>query len=478
MTVTITANNIDVHGVVYHSQYYKLAPLIPNFRLRTTTSSTVVNEIDFGKMVSNAPCIRWLQIENVCAQQLKLRLGTLNKEQVCFYEFVEAPSPESNNNEKWTEWKRRHMIMQDLAQLDHTFGTKIMTPRKWPKKMTRGSKYVPLLQRIANETQHSEHRNDDERRASEMRSKLKMYYSCKHEHYLKKIDTIVLKEKQQKRVFIEWKCSLGEKVLTLQRITQCMTIDLEEVVGAIVTTTIATTTTTIDAITTTAIATTLAIPTTTTTTNNANATISSTSLSSAMDLKSFGNYQKRREVQLFANACTSAMALSQHSLQLGVFDNPLERSSCIGIENLSEMPLLYRIRMSGYATSTNIKIEHGLCGIIQPYATRNVWFKFKPSIPGTYRETMMIQNLLDQSHQLVTLKASMHRPDHFWLDSMNVDFGVIEVDQRSPPQKLVIKNISNKPRDIVLRTSFFFFSHFLFFIYYFFFFWQIIIICK
>eukprot|EP00808_Paulinella_micropora_P004891 g27155.t1 len=64
LTIVIRATNIDEHGVLLHSLFYKI----------TTASSSAPNSIDFRNVVINAPCVRSFTVSNVTDFSLTVRI--------------------------------------------------------------------------------------------------------------------------------------------------------------------------------------------------------------------------------------------------------------------------------------------------------------------------------------------------------------------------------------------------------------------
>lgn len=81
-------------------------------------------------------------------------------------------------------------------------------------------------------------------------------------------------------------------------------------------------------------------------------------------------------------------------------------------------------------------------------------FSFKPSLAGEYLERLTVHDINDASNtRVVQVKATLLRPESFWLQHLNLDFGAVLVNESSRTQTIVLKNISNKERTFEVRAS-------------------------
>lgn len=86
-----------------------------------------------------------------------------------------------------------------------------------------------------------------------------------------------------------------------------------------------------------------------------------------------------------ANICRSIMELAQKNINFGtVFKHTKHPQKTLVINNLSEVPLVYRVKKSGSIASLDLIISKAdRMGIIRPYRRKELHFLFKPTITGT-----------------------------------------------------------------------------------------------
>lgn len=68
-----------------------------------------------------------------------------------------------------------------------------------------------------------------------------------------------------------------------------------------------------------------------------------------------------RELLVTANLCRSIMDIGQKHINFGVMENLTTKHKTLVISNLSEVPLIYRIKKSGSIASLDLVISKSKC---------------------------------------------------------------------------------------------------------------------
>ena len=108
--VDVRANNIDQHGVVFHSHFYNLIPLMPfdpadqNIkRDLNLADSTIANFINFKVSVVNHPSLRAFLLQNITTSNLVLniKVNPENKGDIEIYQeqYTDLQPPEDDDME-------------------------------------------------------------------------------------------------------------------------------------------------------------------------------------------------------------------------------------------------------------------------------------------------------------------------------------------------------------------------------------------
>jgi hypothetical protein len=157
-----------------------------------------------------------------------------------------------------------------------------------------------------------------------------------------------------------------------------------------------------------------------------------------------------REYSIGAVVCKSDMSLPQRHMDLGPLHKFEPISKKFLLENVSDAPLLYQVRKKQHNfESSQLKFDKkDEIGIVPPLGSREISFVFKPTLPGNFNITFALENVLTEVEQTITVKAQLIRPDNFWLQSLSLDFGSLQLNHTSEPQLLVVCNISDSTRTI------------------------------
>jgi hypothetical protein len=79
-----------------------------------------------------------------------------------------------------------------------------------------------------------------------------------------------------------------------------------------------------------------------------------------------------RQMLIQARICRSIMDVPQKNINFGSVDIKDTRSKVLAVNNVSQVPLLYRVRKSGNIASGDLLIQSGRMGIVRPYGTKEV----------------------------------------------------------------------------------------------------------
>ena len=235
--------------------------------------------------------------------------------------------------------------------------------------------------------------------AKKVKEKIAAFYQCLEKGVLQPLKEFTVKPNEKRRLFIVWQCEqLDVKQYTIQRVEQYVNIGVRQ-----------------------------------------------KKTPSQENVENNNNEFMERRLQLIGNACSSSMVLAQRHIQLGILHKMEPHQNYLGIENLSEMPLLYRIKMTALTASTNISLPNGEYGIVQPYGTLQVPFIFTPRLPGIFKEMITIQNIFDRSnYKEIVVKAALQRPEKFWIEKMSLNFGQCLLHQQSRVEIISVTNVSSK----------------------------------
>lgn len=167
------------------------------------------------------------------------------------------------------------------------------------------------------------------------------------------------------------------------------------------------------------------------------------------------------------------MDLGMAHLNFGILEKSSSKAKKIVIANASEIPLLYSVRKSGSIASGDIRLADGRHGVIPGYTKREVPIIFNPHyagsssffrtsfaatdvqiiFPGTFEETLHVDNVEDGTEETVRLKAYIRKPPTFSCSPAVLDFGTCAVHSSSASLPLTITNTSKTPRVFTLSVD-------------------------
>ncbi|BBM97058.1 hypothetical protein MPTK1_1g02700 [Marchantia polymorpha subsp. ruderalis] len=161
-----------------------------------------------------------------------------------------------------------------------------------------------------------------------------------------------------------------------------------------------------------------------------------------------------RELPVNFVVCRALLSLAQKNISFGALLTNEHRAKTLVLTNISDVPLLYKLKKTGSIASGDLHIINGRTGILRPHSTCEVNFVFQPSLGGSFHETLVVSNVYDPSNdQVVTLKATISRADTFWLNTSSIDFGGVNVGEWSRPQSIVFVNNSKQSRTFMLKAG-------------------------
>ena len=129
---------------------------------------------------------------------------------------------------------------------------------------------------------------------------------------------------------------------------------------------------------------------------------------------------KPRSLYLRAKAARSEMVLLQRNINFGkiiIGESASGVTHGLTIVNKSRLlPLAYNISKSGSYASGALRIPSGRKGLIAPLSSQIVVFVFKPTLPGLFEETLLIENIMEPlDRHSVIIKAKVSKMETFTL---------------------------------------------------------------
>lgn len=163
-----------------------------------------------------------------------------------------------------------------------------------------------------------------------------------------------------------------------------------------------------------------------------------------------------RELLVTANICRSIMELTQKNINFGtVFKNTMQQQKALVINNLSEVPLVYRVKKSGSIASLDLVIsKDDRVGIVRPYRRKDIHFLFRPTITGAFNEKLVIENIYDKSNnQTITVKALVKPNVTFFIRSLSIDFGTTVLGMKSNRCQIILSNTTKHKRQYEIKVE-------------------------
>ena len=131
--------------------------------------------------------------------------------------------------------------------------------------------------------------------------------------------------------------------------------------------------------------------------------------------------------------CRSVLDVSQKHFHFGVLTSMDRHEKQLVLHNQSEVPLLFALRKTGSIASSDLIFPSHSLGVVRPYGHLEIPFIFKPSLAGAFNEPLTLENLQDTTNQaIVSVKAHLRKPLHFWLKGLQLDFGFAAINPHRP----------------------------------------------
>ena len=169
---------------------------------------------------------------------------------------------------------------------------------------------------------------------------------------------------------------------------------------------------------------------------------------------------------------TSSMAVVQKHISFGKTFINAQTKKIVTLVNKSNIPCIFSISKSGSISSNYLFIPMGRKGWIDAMGSIDIDFFFKPHLPGTFEETLTIENIFNPFNcQSIVIKAKVVKKESFILSAINTCIPSIKVsddfsdDVSINPCSLVIgqrsdraisfkiKNVYSKRRQFILDGS-------------------------
>ncbi|WWD18889.1 hypothetical protein CI109_103344 [Kwoniella shandongensis] len=164
-----------------------------------------------------------------------------------------------------------------------------------------------------------------------------------------------------------------------------------------------------------------------------------------------------RDLIIRSSCVRSVLEVQQSSINFGACDKGEVKSKVVVIHNKSDCIGLFRLRTSGSIASGDLKLGLGRYGVISAFGRKEVEnFSFTPSLVGDYKETIMVENVLDSwNDQALAVKAIVRKVPAFKVEPRALDFGLVSTVTSTawpPAQGFVVTNISKHERTFVIAV--------------------------
>eukprot|EP01036_Dinobryon_divergens_P027609 gene27611-36411_t len=148
-----------------------------------------------------------------------------------------------------------------------------------------------------------------------------------------------------------------------------------------------------------------------------------------------------RAVSLNGIAICSEIVSIQRNISFGrtVLGDVTKQS--LTLVNKSSIPAAFSISKSGKISSSFLTVPQGRIGVIAAFSSRNIDFIFKPSLAGSFVETLQINNVLNPTNsQTVTIKAKVSKMESFQLSPPVPSPKQIDHDENDNSNEKEIRN--------------------------------------
>jgi hypothetical protein len=123
---------------------------------------------------------------------------------------------------------------------------------------------------------------------------------------------------------------------------------------------------------------------------------------------------------------------------------------------VKQVVVLLKNNFSFLVSSDDLQFDASKVGVVRPYSSKEVVFKFKPTMAGPFQETVFVENLLDSSADAsITMKAIVHKKSHFHVETICDSVVISRNRLQSSVGAFVLHNDSDKTREFVVEYEVF-----------------------
>ncbi|CCI44022.1 unnamed protein product [Albugo candida] len=163
-----------------------------------------------------------------------------------------------------------------------------------------------------------------------------------------------------------------------------------------------------------------------------------------------------RELLIRSRVGRSILNVNQKNINFGRMTTCSKSSKKLVVQNMTVLPLIYRVEKTGSISSDFLEFKSGEVGVIKAFGSREICFQFQPSLPGPFEEKLKIVNVQDpENYVSVTMKAKVAKPETFKVsyNEQKLSFGRCFLDTKSEEIVIRVRNTSRKRRDYVLQID-------------------------
>nr|CCA18125.1 conserved hypothetical protein [Albugo laibachii Nc14] len=163
-----------------------------------------------------------------------------------------------------------------------------------------------------------------------------------------------------------------------------------------------------------------------------------------------------RELLIRSRVGRSILNVNQKNINFGRMTTSSKSSKKLVVQNMTALPLIYRVEKTGSISSYFLEFKSGEVGVIKAFGSREICFQFQPSLPGPFEEKLKIVNVQDSENYVsVTMKAKVAKPETFKVsyNEQKLSFGKCCLETKSEEVVIRVRNTSRKRRDYVLQTD-------------------------
>lgn len=162
---------------------------------------------------------------------------------------------------------------------------------------------------------------------------------------------------------------------------------------------------------------------------------------------------EKRALPVVAKVGKAIMTFAQRQINFGLVKFPYYPAiRTLYLSNESALPLVYKFRKSRSFNAGFLELIRNSMGMVRPFSTKEIQFRFMPTMAGPIDETLTVYNVLDEAGSLaIKIKATVVRPQRFQVDTAQLFFECIK--RSSSVQSLVIRNAYHKHREFAIKLK-------------------------